>query len=315
MRKIYFSFFILTAIIIISSKDLACQNIYQANLIQPNLLEPPSISLATNSNNNQNTILWKLPEGTIFLSVGIYRESIQFSNKWDLISKTNANDYEYTDRSSDPYKQAYRYRVSGFDKCGIETSLSAPHRTINLRVFKTDPLSNLLIWNSYEGKNIETYNIYRGTNLEELKLIASVNNTQFNDTSTEIAKNKLYYRVSAQFVNVDSVISKNGFLQEMIWSNISAAPVITGENDTTFNNELKIFPNPSYTITTIFFPNPLSKNYEVSIYDLTGNQVYFSIINTSQVEIRIHNMKEGMYIIHVKGNKFYEGKMTVCNIF
>lgn len=291
------------------------QNKYYVNFNDSSIFDPPIIHIVTTSDDFNNSITWDLPKTSQFLTVGIYRESVMYSNNWEIIGKTDAQIGEYIDHTSTTANLSFRYRVTGFDKCGYETPLSISHRTINLRGTELSSQSYLLTWNEYEGRNIEFYNVYRGSSPKDLKLVASGFFNQFYDTSDEVAKGETYYRVSAQAVEENSTKSTSASLRNLAWSNLSYLLPTTGNSDTTYRNLISIYPNPCSTLITVFFPNPLGKTYEISIFDLTGKRLYTTTTNTSQLEMDVRNLKDGIYLLRAKGELYFEGKIVVCNVF
>lgn len=311
-NKSYICLILLFPTICLVPLKMASQNKYVVNVIQPSPPVSPAITYVSNSNDNKDKIVWDKLDPMSFLYVDIYRESEQSSGEWELIAKENTQSTsEYIDQSSEPAKHAYRYRISGIDKCGSETSLCNPHRTIKLSIVKTNARSYLLTWNPYEGKSIQFYNIYKGISSDSLQLIASSITTQYHDT-TSLPKDDSFYRVEAELTDEDNGSSKSPTLLNESWSNIIS---ITSESNTTYKTELLICPNPSSVHTTIFFPNPLGRLYQVAIYDLTGRLVFTKTISTSQIEVNRENLKAGMYLVRIMGEQFYEGKMLVNSNF
>lgn len=314
-NKLYISFTFLLYVICLTPLKLASQNKYQVKVIQPDSLTSPIIKYISTSKENNNIIVWDLPTSKLYSSTGVYRESLKYPSKWDLIGKTTTmTSNQFIDQASIPEIQAYRYRLSAFDQCGNETLLSQEHRSIKLRVVKINSLDHLLTWNTFEGCNINTFRIYKGTDPDDLQLIDSVSSNQYYDNIISSDHEDAFYRVDAVFESKNTDPKAAQFLLYAS-SNITSGLSLTGIKDTTIKKGLQIYPNPSSVQTTLFFPNPLGKSYKVTIVDITGKSVFFKAISTSQVEVYIGNLKDGIYMVRVKGEQTFGGKMVVKNIF
>ena len=75
---------------------------------------------------------------------------------------------------------------------------------------------------------------------------------------------------------------------------------------------LKIYPNPFNDKTIIEFNNPNHEEYDMIIRDLAGKivQTMYSITD-EKVEITADKFNEGYYIIELRGEKLYRGKLMV----
>ena len=77
-------------------------------------------------------------------------------------------------------------------------------------------------------------------------------------------------------------------------------------------NQLKIYPNPFNDKTIIEFNNPKHEKYDMVIRDLAGKivETIYSITN-EKIEITSDKFVEGYYIIELRGEKLYRGKLMV----
>jgi len=75
---------------------------------------------------------------------------------------------------------------------------------------------------------------------------------------------------------------------------------------------LNIFPNPFSNKTTIDFTNPNYSTYKLSIFNLSGNKVFEKYnIKSDKIEFERGYLPEGIYLIELKGEKVFRGKMVV----
>ncbi|MCD4697835.1 MAG: T9SS type A sorting domain-containing protein [Bacteroidales bacterium] len=78
------------------------------------------------------------------------------------------------------------------------------------------------------------------------------------------------------------------------------------------NYQIYISPNPFVSETTIKFPNPNHSNYKLSIFNISGNKVFEQDnIKSDKIEFNKGNLPKGVYLIEVKGEKVFRGKMIV----
>ncbi len=76
--------------------------------------------------------------------------------------------------------------------------------------------------------------------------------------------------------------------------------------------QIAIFPNPLKNSATIVCPNPEETNYTLDIIDLTGKVVFSrKNIKTKTFIIQQQNLLPGYYIIELRGNSEYQGKILV----
>ena len=62
----------------------------------------------------------------------------------------------------------------------------------------------------------------------------------------------------------------------------------------------------------IYFPNSIREEYQLIIRDITGKVVkQINEITVSQVEIYRVNLPSGLYVIKLRGEKSYKGKILV----
>ncbi len=71
-------------------------------------------------------------------------------------------------------------------------------------------------------------------------------------------------------------------------------------------------PNPFSSKTTIEFNNPNHSKYKLSIFSISGNKVFEKDnIQSHKIEFKRGNLKPGIYLVELKGEKVFRGKMVV----
>ncbi|MBC8486943.1 MAG: T9SS type A sorting domain-containing protein [Bacteroidetes bacterium] len=77
-------------------------------------------------------------------------------------------------------------------------------------------------------------------------------------------------------------------------------------------SNLKIYPNPFSSETSINFSNPNNSNYKLSIFNISGNKVFeMDNIKSDKIEFKRGNLPEGVYMIELKGEKVFRSKIVV----
>ncbi|MBI5217661.1 MAG: T9SS type A sorting domain-containing protein [Bacteroidia bacterium] len=75
---------------------------------------------------------------------------------------------------------------------------------------------------------------------------------------------------------------------------------------------LCISPNPMTSQTNIYFSNPYSSNYKLIIYNLLGENVKtITGITGSKIVLEKGNLKPGVYMVEVNGEKIFRGRVVI----
>ena len=87
--------------------------------------------------------------------------------------------------------------------------------------------------------------------------------------------------------------------------------IVTGINEY-IEGDVNIYPNPFSSKTIVEFFNPNNSNYELSIYSISGNKVFeLDNITTNRIEFKKGNLPKGFYLIELKGDRVFKGKMII----
>ncbi len=280
----------------------------------------PEIGMVSVSSNNKNLIAWNKPASTGIESYYVYRET----NVTNVYEKIGTIPYDslsiFVDTQSLPDVQANKYKLSIYDRHGLESPQSNYHKTMHLAINKGMGTTWNLSWEAYEGFVVSTYNIYRGTTPTNLTLLGSTSggNTQYNDLNAPTGD--VYYQlevISPNSVNPTKVISpqktkagENGLSNSLISYNSSrsniATNVVSNINELGENNKINIYPNP--------FKNELRIDFEggstFEILNLMG-QIVFNGNLAKNVTVQTANLSSGVYLIRFKTGKSFEYKKII----
>ncbi len=76
--------------------------------------------------------------------------------------------------------------------------------------------------------------------------------------------------------------------------------------------KIKLSPNPFSNKTTIKFSNPNHSKYKLSVFSISGNKVFEKDnIASDKIEFERRDLKPGIYVVEMKGEKVFRGKMVV----
>jgi photosystem II stability/assembly factor-like uncharacterized protein len=235
-----------------------------------------------------------------------------------LLGSVDYNDLTvYTDVTSNPRKESDRYVITVVDTCSNESFYSASHKTMHLSANKGTSNEVNLIWEHYEGIQINYYYIFRGTDSTAMSLIDSISydisKTQYTDQDPPAGI--IYYQIGVKLPEV--IILSPGKKADSgpyshSMSNIEDNRFQTGIKELSSSGDLAIYPNPSSGQTTVSFPNPEQKKFQLVVRDLSG-KIVLAVANIvdDKVNFERGSLKPGFYSIEVVGNKIYQGKLVI----
>jgi len=269
-------------------------------LVGASPLESPDICIVSiDSSTNENVIVWDKPVTTAINHFNIYGEQTQ-ANVFNLLgSVPYSSTCVFTDTSSNPAQQAYRYKISAVDTCGSETSLSAYHKTIHLTISQGMGTTWNLIWNYYEGFSFPSYKVYRGTDPANMTLLTTLASTLNSYTDLTPPVGYVYYQIEAVNPNPCTPAKSNYSTTK---SNIATNDpgVITSINNFTEQHIIEVYPNPANNQIIISYPEySLKKNVLCNIYNIDGKLLKSLPVIDITTSVNISELHSGVYILKV----------------
>jgi predicted GH43/DUF377 family glycosyl hydrolase len=82
-------------------------------------------------------------------------------------------------------------------------------------------------------------------------------------------------------------------------------------HDPSISCKIKIFPNPATDWLTLMWNNNANENANVYIYDITGQLLLHKEINSSIMDIDVHNLSKGLYLIALNDTKYITKKKFI----
>jgi Secretion system C-terminal sorting domain len=277
----------------------------------------PDIGIVGISSSNKNRVVWNKPVSTGIASYIVYRET----NVTDVYEKIGSTSYDslsvFVDNQSAADIKSNKYKLSIFDKNGLESAQSNAHKTMHLTINKGQNNTWNLIWEPYEGFTVSTYNIYRGTNLNNLNFIdaTSASSSQYSDISAPTGD--VYYQmevISPTLVNptkTPATIQKSKDSETSTLASYSSSRSNIATNVISAINELEetkinIYPNPVKNEFRIDFEG--GSTFE--ILNLMGQVVYNGNLNMSHVVSTTH-LNLGVYLIRIKTGTSFEYRKII----
>ena len=134
-------------------------------------------------------------------------------------------------------------------------------------------------------------------------------------SSNEKNPNNIKYDQEGTFSVSLTVQNPVGEDTQTISTAITVSDQIVGIDDDIADNQvedLRIYPNPMVDKTKIEFPNSENQKYRLIVIDAAGRIVrIIDNITANNVIINREQLKPGVHIINLKGEKLYKGKLLV----
>jgi hypothetical protein len=261
-------------------------------------MAPPQVCIVgVDSLTNENRVVWEKPLTFGIDSFYVYKES-NVSNVYSKIGATDYNDLAvFLDANSNPAVQAYRYKISALDTCGVETNVGEFHKTIHLTINAGVGGAWNLIWSHYEGLTFGSYKIYRGTDPSNISLLTTIQSNLNSYSDLTPPTGQLYYQI--EVVNPNNCDPTKILNYGVSRSNI----VNNGVNgiNTLTKSTVLVYPNPTNGNITLEVSSELvGKRY--SILDFSGRIILDGKISSTQEHIDLQNVARGAYYLSIENS-------------
>jgi len=254
--------------------------------------------VTVDSISGKNRIIWNKPLTNAIDHFNVYMEGNQ-PNSYSLLGSVSYNSLSvFVDSLADPMQQAYRYKLSAVDTCGIETPLSNHHQSIYLTINPGIGNTYNLAWTNYEGFAFASYNIYRGTDLSNMTLLTTVPDSINYYTDLTPPAGNQYYQIEA--VNPNPCAPSKAKIQTAK-SNIVQSELLNIIDITKSNDSFRIFPNPANESFTIEFAENNDYGAFVEIFNIERRLIKQVSVKLKKTEINISSLRSGIYIVKIAG--------------
>lgn len=268
---------------------------------------PDICIVGMDSLSGKHQLVWNKTVSLAIDSFVVYREGV-VANQFDRLGAQSYSVLStYMDNTSAPATQAYRYKLSLKDTCGIESLLSFYHKTIHLTINAGVGGAWNLIWNHYEGISFGTYNIYRGTALNNMTLLTSIASTNNSYTDLTPPGGTVYYQI--EVVNPGSCNPT----AKVVTNYSSSRSNIVNALPTSINGyyemaeSIQIMPNPFSDELIVNIGKINSRNYTLLLTDVLGKIIIQKVDNNPTQQFKLSDLATGVYylsIIDENNNRF-----------
>jgi hypothetical protein len=290
---------------------------HTVHILLPGHLPPPSICMVTvDPPTEKNMIVWEKTYDIGITSYNVYRE-VRIPNNFVFLGNVPFVQLSaFSDINSYPQRQQYRYKISVVDTCGNESEMSPDIKPFFLTGF-TCSEGNCLSWESSKENDVEVvFNsviIYRGNDPVMLLPVDTI--SSFINSYVDLKENLLYdeisyYRIAGVKGNTcdSGQINYNQALSNFV--RIHRDP--NSVEIVNYPDRINISPNPFETETLIKWENSPCGNSDFFLYDLKGTLIKkISGLKKGEYKLQRENLPPGCYIIEIKGNIRYYGKIFV----
>jgi len=209
-------------------------------------------------------IEWQIDENTTSSSFQIEKRIANSGSPWEVIGNTPGDVFTYLEKGINTDVTPFEYRVTAVNKCGT-LILSEEHTSILIKGFKDEDLNSLLNFTNYLGweNGVSNYDMYGSSNVSDYSVVESAvipENTVYVEHNPE--QYRKCYRIRAD---------EN-----------------SGENTTSWSNEICFFFSPQVIVPNAFTPNfdnlndgfgvkgIAIKDFNMQIFSRWGEKLYES---------------------------------------
>jgi hypothetical protein len=294
-------------------------------IINASLLQVPEVCIVgIDSATNHNRVIWERQNSNLVDSFKIYREST-VSGVYNLIGSQNFSTQSvFIDTNSNPAQQAYRYKITAVDTCGMETAPSDFHKTMHLTI--NAGLGGVwnLIWTGYEGFNFGSYRIYRSTDSTNMQLLTQIQSNMTSYTDLNPPAGDLFYQIeviSPHPCYPDSIYSKANTNYNTTRSNTENTVSALNIGIEVVNNNassIRILPNPNkgnFVLEVNLERIKANQTYSIKVYSVMGKIVYqeeVKALKNFRKQMHFETLSKGVYIIRLNtDNDVMNGKFVI----
>lgn len=267
------------------------------------LLDPTVCMTLVDTADDRNIIVWERPSGiTGIKDFKIFRETSKPGIYRHIGTSPFANLTQFKDTIADADLHGWKYKISAFDSCGIETGRSIiEHRPIHLTTDTTVSGDPYLTWTAYMGRPYSDYVIWRNHSSTGWIAIDTVPVPQQYFTDFACPAGYVEYYIEAVFQNT---------------CNATRAPINTTRSNIKGQNrmsngikqitsgQIKLYPNPATESLVIEISEKLSAETRIYFYDAIGREVLSAPVSKSDTKINldISALNKGVYIVKIVSN-------------
>jgi len=281
--------------------------------VNASLLQVPDICIVgIDELTNHNRVVWERQNSAMIDSFKVYREST-VAGVYDLIgTQAFSTQSVFEDVNSNPAQQAYRYRITAVDTCGMETAPSPIHKTLHLTI--NAGLGGVwnLIWTNYEGFNFGSYRIYRSSDSTNMQLLTQIQSTMTSYTDLNPPTGDVFYQieiVSPHPCYPDSIYTKantNYNTSRSNTANTNMAPNTGFVHSVNNDLSMQVYPNPNkgnFELQVQAERLKANQTYSIEVYSVMGKLIYQEEVKATmnlRKAMHFETISKGVYFIRLR---------------
>ena len=195
-----------------------------------NFMNPEICYVTVDDNTGFNKIVVSPVNSSNVAGYSIYKEVL--TDVYYPVSNLASNETEFIDPTSNPLISSFKYKVSAFDICMVNSDTSGYHKTVHLSMnVGLNGVVNL-DWDEYDGFPISSYMLFRGSNVANLQFIGFVpgGQTSYTDLNPPLGTSIYQVRVVAPICNPSNPLASISSTTDTLKSNFVEHEIIE-END------------------------------------------------------------------------------------
>lgn len=250
---------------------------------------------------NKNLVVWEKPFTTGIDHFNIYRETSQ-AGVYQLVGSVNYTDESvFSDPVASPNVRSWRYKISSVNSCGVESALSANHKTIHLVVTQGLGNDKNLFWDNYEGFTYQNFVLKRYTFANGWEEIATMPSNLYTFTDQPASTIGLFYVVT---VDAPNTCSSTKMAQDFNTTRSNRDNRFSTNDESTaavaelIDQAVNIYPNPANSY--LYADNTSGETIEARVLDQTGRVVTVLTLIPGQTKIDCGKLSGGMYQLELR---------------
>lgn len=262
----------------------------------------PEIGVVTVDSLGTNILLaWERPNTTTIDSYSIFREGL--TGVYTKIGEIPFDSVSvFVDSTALVNTRAYKYKISYTNKCGVESNLSLPHKSIHLQKTLTNNELHLN-WTPYEGALVLGYRLIAGDDQQHLQILDEFASDQ--TSYTILNPNYSIYRIETV---MEDTITPNLLKSESGPFTLALSNIAEVENSISeAENTIAVY--PTITSDKVTISTALNTNCTALLLSETGKKVFKTCFKNI-VQIPVNQLPKGVYVLQIK----YENKIFTKQI-
>lgn len=269
-------------------------------------LPQPICVISVDSTTSTNLVVWEKTQPVGIVYYNIYRET-SLQGEYLLIDTVHSDNLSlFNDVVASPLARSWSYKVSAVNACGVESSLSLPHRTMHLSAF-ANGTSTEVQWNAYDGTAYSSFTLSRFTPALGWQVIASLPTSQTGYIDPiQFTTPGLDYMVELSLDEPCTATIYKAQDFNATRSNRDKGAFSAGSGTGDSNNSLieslletlSIAPNPTSGTVNILASS--EQAFHVQLMSLNGNLLQEFEKQGASIDLDLSEYKSGIYFIRIE---------------